>query len=486
MANEMKTRMASSRPDGRGTWKHTALGTALAMLVASSSVVAGPLRVQNGRFVDQAGGDVVLRGFNLSQWHKIPPFRPNQDPALFAKLSQMGVNAVRLQFNWEAYETAPGVYDETYLDYYAGVVTRARAQNVYVIVDIHQDLFSRWTLSGCGEGFPQWAIPAGTPVVATPDNGAACSTWPVTAMFRRGEMDTLFNNFMAPGNMAREHYLIVLEKLARRFVGTSNVIGYEPLNEPFGSGPALVQLNRDAAARVRAIDPSAIVFVCPEMWSGLGIAANTALTNPNLQNLVFAPHYYDVLISFKMWAGQRYEPRAQSNRDLAKTWGAAVVLGEFGGPPSAVMPTYMDMIYSDLEKFGESGMQWGYTPEWNPVTFDGFNSENLSVVDDQGQLRNNFTPRPYVRRTAAGSYGQWQKSAGDWFQGPQISYSWNHEPARGATELFVPAGYFGGQAVPNIVVSPSGAACALQGDGQLLRCTAPMAGKVTVTVSPAD
>lgn len=181
--------------------------------------IAGPLHVQDARLVDQVGADVVLRGFNLSQWHKIPPFRPNQDPALFSKLSELGVNAVRLQFNWEAYELQPGVYDESYLSYYASVVERARAQNIYVIVDIHQDLFSRWTLKGCDEGFPKWAIPPGSSVAASPDNGQACATWPVTALLHIIELNTLYNAFMANGNWVREHYMVVLEKLAQRFVG---------------------------------------------------------------------------------------------------------------------------------------------------------------------------------------------------------------------------------------------------------------------------
>jgi len=452
-----------------------------AVLAGASHVAAGPLQVTDGRLTDQGGGDVVLRGFNLSQWHKIPPFRPNQDPALFVKLSQLGVNAVRLQFNWEAYELSPGVYDESYLSYYAAVVARAQAQNIYVIVDMHQDLFSRWTLNGCGEGFPKWAIPPGTAVVARPDNGSSCATWPVTALLHKSDMDTLYNAFMADTNGVRERYMLVLEKLARRFVGTPNVIGYEPINEPWGSGSALSQLNHDAAMRIRAIDPSSLIFVGAEMWAGLGVL-DTALTDPGLKNLVFAPHYYDSLVSFKMWLGTRYEPRAQKNRDLAKSWGAAVALGEFGGPPSDIMPSYMGMIYNDLEKFGESALQWGYTPEWNPVTFDGFNNENTSVIDDQGALRNNFTPRPYVRRTA-GVYGQWQKFDGVLGVGVGISYSWVHEPARGVTELYLPPGYFSGKAVPSVSVAPNSAQCQLQSNGQVLRCTLYAAGRVTVVVN---
>lgn len=455
---------------------------ALACLMSASVAEAAPLKVVGQRFVDQQGADVVLRGFNLSQLHKVPNFRPNQDPQLFDKLARLGVNLVRLQFNWEAFELQPGVYDESYLNYYADVVARAAARNIYVLVDVHQDAFSRWTLGGCGEGFPRWAIPPGIPQ-STPDNSAKCANWgPQAILFSRNDMERAFNAFMTPGNLARERYLLMLERLAQRFAQAPNVIGYDLLNEPFGTAENLVRLYQDGAARVRTHHPDAIVFIEPEMWTGIGLQA-TKLGNPGIGNLAFAPHYYDVLIYFKAWSGLRYEPVAARNRELAHSWGAAVLLGEFGSPEWLLAPNYMDMIYSDLEKFGESGTQWGYTPEWNPVTLDGWNGENLSVVNDKGELRNNFSLRPYVRRTA-GAYGQWQKSAGlSWLGiGPSLSYSWQHRPDKGGTEVFVPASFLNGKTQPQISVSPASARCQWQAASQLIQCTADQPGTVALTV----
>jgi endoglycosylceramidase len=40
-----------------------------------------------------------------------------------------------------------------------------------------QDAFSRFTLGGCGDGFPRWALPANV-VPAAPDNSLQnCSKW---------------------------------------------------------------------------------------------------------------------------------------------------------------------------------------------------------------------------------------------------------------------------------------------------------------------
>ena len=440
------------------------------------------LRVEAGRFVDQQGGDVVLRGFNLSQLHKVPNFRPNNDPQLFDKLTRLGVNVVRLQFNWEAFELQPGVYDESYLTYYAGVVERAAASGVYVLVDIHQDAFSRWALGGCGEGFPRWAIPAGIPQ-STPDNGVKCADWALQAgFFRKKEMERAFNEFMTPGNFARGRYMALLDRLAQRFVHAPNVIGYDLLNEPFGSAQNIIKMYQDGAAVVRAAHPDAIVFVEPEMWTGLGLQA-TKLTNPGISNLVYAPHYYDALTPVKGWSGLRYEPVAARNRELAKKWGAAVFMGEFGTRPSMVAPRFMDMMYSDLEQFGESSAQWSYTAEWNPKTKDGWNNEDLSVVDDKGRLRNNFAARPYVMRTA-GTYGQWQKSAGlAWLGIPtSITYTWQHQPGRGTTDVFVPTSVLGGRAQPSISVLPWTMSCQWLAAKQVVRCASDQSGVARLTV----
>src|SRR5439155_19490463 len=119
---------------------------------------AGPLHVEGGRFTDAKGATVILRGVNIAGDSKVPPFRPVR-PEVFDALPAWGLNVARLLFTWEAYEPQPGQYDDSYLDYYRTAVEAAWARGVYVVVDFHQDGFSRWLVSGCGEGFPKWAIP---------------------------------------------------------------------------------------------------------------------------------------------------------------------------------------------------------------------------------------------------------------------------------------------------------------------------------------
>ena len=108
-----------------------------------------------------------LQGAALFRHHRSTQLDP---------LPGWGVNVLRLLFTWEAYEPSPGTYDDAYLSYYEGVVDAAAARGLWVVVDFHQDAFSRASIGGCGEGFPQWAVPP-TVTPAAPDNGADCANW---------------------------------------------------------------------------------------------------------------------------------------------------------------------------------------------------------------------------------------------------------------------------------------------------------------------
>src|SRR5688500_2695645 len=149
----------------------TLLGAAMAAaLGVGNPVQAEDLRAEGAYFRDEAGAIVMLRGLNVAGDSKVPPFRPVDDPSLFDPFPSWGVNVARLLFTWEAFEPERGVYDESYFDHYVSLVNALEARGVWVIVDIHQDAFSRFTTDGCGEGMPAWAVSSAvTPKV--PDNG---------------------------------------------------------------------------------------------------------------------------------------------------------------------------------------------------------------------------------------------------------------------------------------------------------------------------
>ncbi|HLQ61030.1 MAG TPA: cellulase family glycosylhydrolase, partial [Candidatus Acidoferrales bacterium] len=66
---------------------------------------------------------------------RVPPLCRND----LAEMSQLGFNVLRLALSWSLLEPQPGAYDRTYLDRVAQVVGWARAEGVYVMLDMHEN-----------------------------------------------------------------------------------------------------------------------------------------------------------------------------------------------------------------------------------------------------------------------------------------------------------------------------------------------------------
>ena len=74
----------------------------------------------------------------------------------FQRLSSFGFNLVRLSVVWEAcMHEAPGVIDQEYMNYLSKLVDVAATYGIYVIIDPHQDVWSRFT---GGDGAPWWTL----------------------------------------------------------------------------------------------------------------------------------------------------------------------------------------------------------------------------------------------------------------------------------------------------------------------------------------
>ncbi len=355
-----------------GLW----FGLSLLLVATADPAIAQPiatarprLRVEGRHFVDPAGRVVTLRGINLAGNSKVPPFVPITDARTLDPLPALGFNVVRLVFTWEAYEPGPGRYDRSYLDRMRWIASECASRGLYVIVDIHQDGFSRYLSRGSGDGFPPWAISPRARLHA-PDNGPDAKDWPIRMATDAG-MHRSFADFYSDKNGVRTRYLLMLASVARGFADVPGVVGYDLMNEPWGDERAeLAPLYADAEHVIRAEDPSAILFIEGRVTTNIGL--QTCLPRPSFGNVAYSPHYYKPSAIIRSgWKGRTtmIDLAFSHMRTTAEAWDCPLFLGEFGVPATSDRGLdYVTYLYDRLDDDLSSGAQWNYTPGWTPQT----------------------------------------------------------------------------------------------------------------------
>ncbi|AUM12836.1 cellulase family glycosylhydrolase [Ketobacter alkanivorans] len=402
----------------------------------AASTRLSEVQVQGQTFVDSQGRVVILRGINVSGDSKVPPFIGVTDASQLDPLPQWGLNTLRLLFTWEAFEPLPCEYEEAYLQYYEQVTAWAAERGLYVIVDFHQDAFSRFSTGGCGEGFPAWAVHSSIRL-REPRNDQSCESWGTRMLFDWGH-HRAWHHFHRDSEGARSRFLAMVERVANRMAQHSNVIGYDVINEPWGTYSELLSLYEDAGRVIRKQDPSAMLFVPPHAFLSSGLIPNR-IPRPGLDNFAYAPHYYDpIMITLKWWLGNSSVGPLNVMWRQAEAWDVPMMLGEFGAPAGTRGGSaYIDQIYDWLDDRLASSAHWNYTPNWHPDTKDGWNHEDLSITGYQAAgadnltLRDNFAVRPYPAATSGVPVSFRLSAEG-------LYYHWQHQPERGATELFIP------------------------------------------------
>ncbi len=259
----------------------------------------------------------------------LPAFQQSTAPGSgndFAQMRSLGFDVSRLVLNWSQLEPTPGRYSTTYLARVRQVVGWARQQGIYLVLDMHQDQYSRYILpgnpadlpagcssSGGGDGAPAWAV--------FTDGKPAC------ALFGESDLNpaesAAFYNFWhnhpvdapqgaAPGSGLQDHYIGALAVLARAFDHDPTVLGYEVMNEPQPGSLASVPLENLYQATSEDLFPfyqrviEALTGVrdglttCPASapTSSTGSCAYPAQAHVTAQQIFVEPVAYRNLIDF--------------------------------------------------------------------------------------------------------------------------------------------------------------------------------------------
>ncbi len=229
------------------------------------------------------------------------PFPLEEADEHYRRLHAWGFNFLRFLVTWEAIEHAgPGKYDKQYLAYLRAVVKKAGEHGFSVLIDFHQDVWSRWT---GGDGAPGWTLEAaGFNIQNIPQTHAATlhdisdRTRPHMTWFTNvnklaaATMFTLFfgGNDFAPNTRVggkpvqdyfQEHYINAVLQVVSRLADLPCVIGYEPINEPSRGYIAWKDLTLPRIMYDHGITPSPI----QSMLLGMGYSQKVGVWKRNFR-----------------------------------------------------------------------------------------------------------------------------------------------------------------------------------------------------------
>jgi endoglycosylceramidase len=437
---------------------------------------AGPLRVQQTRngpfFVDEHGRVVVLHGVNVGQ--KTPPFVRSAaefDVSDIERIRSWGFNLVRLGVIWEGIAPERGTVDASYLDRVETLVRQFADHGVHVLLDMHQDLYSR---EFAGDGAPAWAVYTdGIPFRKS-------SPWQLD--YGDPAVARAFDHFWLDDHELQTAFTDAFRAVARRVADVDALAGYELFNEPSPgertaagfSERVLPSFYERVAAGLREVDPTTPMWVEPE---GLTNSGKPATLGPvDVEQLAYSFHNYADL------PFDAAEPRSDhgdavgyrnqewvfaNNRRRAEQLGAVPVLTEFSpGNDTEDMDHLADLADDYLTGWA----YWAYD-NWGTRT-----SGEAGTMVDHPQVVDTLV-RPYPP-AVAGLPESWG------FDRDSREFSLTYTPSTGAnrpTVLFVPARqYPDGYTVEvsgGSVTGPTGAYVRIRHH--------PRATRVQVSVKPA-
>jgi endoglycosylceramidase len=230
---------------------------------------------------------MILHGLNIANSAKYRPQGVSwHTEADYKRMVGWGFNTIRLLMFWSFIEPEEGVYDDAYLDRVAERVGWATHHGLYVILDMHQDLYGK---KFSEDGAPEWA---------TRDDGhpfEMIQPWWVN--YCSPAVKAAFTHLYADADL-KQHYYDAWAYVASRFGSNPTVIGYDLQNEPFFGdhslfcfeSEALLPFYKGAIKAVRAVDPDAIIYFEPMIITSTGFPS--FLPRIDDPRAVYMPHFY--------------------------------------------------------------------------------------------------------------------------------------------------------------------------------------------------
>ena len=431
--------------------------------------------LDDGRYAIFHGVNVVV---------KLPPYIPdteNFDPYFsftdedISILKRLGINLVRLGIIWESIEYEEGEYNSTHLEKMSEIVSKLEKNGITVIVDAHQDMFSRLF---CGEGAPKFyvdkltyssdcktniisrifglftaCIPLSKNNWKYDENGLPLIEDCVAGSFidyhKAPELMTVYDSFFKNENGVLDSFVNFWKFVAKKFKGRKNVLGYDLWNEPWASNlwidlksliPGYVDNNilSEFYAKIdegiSEIDPDYTMLFEPIPFPDTlplfgGYALDTFSSTPvdnSIRKQMFNVHSYccaadqnmckngePELSDSKGKCSEFHDRKLKKNKSQAKDIGVPVIVTEFGACSNSEA-CYYEMI--GFEKAADK-----YLTSWAYWMFKAYHDHTTTAAENQEGIFNpDGTIQSWKEKALSRTYIQY-------YQGEPLETFYNDE-----------------------------------------------------------
>ena len=406
------------------------------------------VRLDDGRYTIFHGVNVVV---------KLPPFIPDTerfDPYFsftnddILILKRLGINLVRLGIIWESIEYSEGQYNSTHLEKMSTIVSKLEENGITVIIDAHQDMFSRLF---CGEGAPKFyaekmtyakdcntnlisrffglvsaCIPLNTNNWRYGEDGLPVIEDCVAGSFidyhKSPELMSIYDSFFKNENGVLDAFVNFWKFVANKFKGRKNVLGYDLWNEPWASNlwtdlksllpgfidnHVLIDFYSKLDEGISEIDPDYTMLFQPipfpdtlPLFGGqaLGTFSRTPVNN-TIRKQMFNVHSYccaadqnvckdgEPKLSDASRCSDFHDRKLKKNKEQANDIGIPIIITEFGACSSS-KACYYEMIGFEkaADKYLTSWAYWMYKTYHDHTTTAAENEEG--IFNDDGTIQN--------------------------------------------------------------------------------------------------
>jgi endoglycosylceramidase len=326
------------------------------------------LHVDGATVRDAAGRQVLLRGIQVID--KEAPYVPRVTAADFRRIRSWGLDSVRLGLLWSGVMPRRGQVDPRYVAAIARLARQAADAGLYVVLDMHQDVYGvPW-----GDGAPAWAGQTACPYVPV---GPVTGAWALD--YLSPAVLCAFTQFWTDPALQAE-YTTAWTAVARAVRDNARIAGYDLINEPsqgllppgvFESQYLYPSQARWLAA-IQAVDRHAIgMFEVPNYRN---VEVPDAPPTGLPPQAVFAPHNYGLWDDAEQLSATR--PLADANAawaaGQARAVGRPLWTGEFGVVASSPGATEFVRHVFDLADQDLAGLSyWEYQGGYAPTEPDG-------------------------------------------------------------------------------------------------------------------